>query len=238
MSSLSFLTNAQSRGRSPEQSGIDIIRTSLPLARSTVTPLADSPAFMLAVCIGIFVQGGFVTKLGRYWPFLVIGPPITAVGFGLLYTIDPFTPNARLIGFQILAGFGVGLAFQNPLLAIQVEYHDTPHLIPQANGVVSFFQLTGAALGIGVVNTVQSIFLNRELVSRAPDVDFRMVRESPVAIYALPEAARAPVIEAYTRAITESLIPIIAALGVGWMIGMAIKNKSTLGKMDAGMAAA
>lgn len=234
---------------------------------------------MLAVCIGIFVQGGFVTKLGRYWPFLVIGPPISAVGFGLLYTITPDIANPKLIGFQILAGFGVGLSFQNPLLAIQgmfsslahtlyyrcttgilpalpsyfsslfpdlsadttlllVEYHDRPHLIPQANGVVSFFQLTGAALGIGVVNTVQSIFLNRELRIRAPDVDFNLVRQSPVAIYQLPEMLRPPVIEAYTKAITESLIPIVVAVGVSWIVGMFIKNKSTLGKMTEGGIAA
>lgn len=123
----------------------------------------------------------------------------------------------------------------SPSLTYTVEYHDRPHLIPQANGVVSFFQLTGAALGIGVVNTVQSIFINRELVARAPNVDFRLVRESPVAIYTLEESLRGPVIEAYTKAITESFIPIIAALCLGWIIGMVIKNKSTLGKMEAGM---
>jgi len=28
---------------------------------------------MLAVCVGIFISGGFVAKLGRYYPFLIIG---------------------------------------------------------------------------------------------------------------------------------------------------------------------
>lgn len=41
---------------------------------------------MLAVCIGIFIQGGYVTKFGRYYYPLLIGTPISAVGFGLLYT--------------------------------------------------------------------------------------------------------------------------------------------------------
>lgn len=40
-------------------------------------------------------------------------------------------------------------------MAVQAEYHDRPNLLPQATGVVSFFQLTGAAIGIGIVNTVQ-----------------------------------------------------------------------------------
>jgi Sec-independent protein secretion pathway component TatC len=50
---------------------------------------------------------------------VVIGPPISVVGFGLLYTVDQYTSNAKLIGFQILAGFGIGAAFQMPLIAIQ-----------------------------------------------------------------------------------------------------------------------
>lgn len=28
---------------------------------------------MLAVCIGIFISGGFVAKKGRYYPFLLLG---------------------------------------------------------------------------------------------------------------------------------------------------------------------
>lgn len=43
------------RNHSPEQSGIDII------------------PFMLAVCIGIFVSGGAVSKSGHYYPWLVGG---------------------------------------------------------------------------------------------------------------------------------------------------------------------
>lgn len=137
---------------------------------------------MLAVCIGIFVSGGYVAKKGRYYPFLLIGyvmlyrsrsaqqltlsrPPIAIVGFALLYTVTEFTSSAKVIGFQILGGFGIGLSFQNILLAVQAEYADRPHLIPQvgphhlisrgysdesqATSVISFFQLTGAALGVG-----------------------------------------------------------------------------------------
>jgi hypothetical protein len=43
------------RNHSPEQSGIDII------------------PFMLAVCVGIFISGGAVSKTGHYYPWLVGG---------------------------------------------------------------------------------------------------------------------------------------------------------------------
>lgn len=112
-----------------------------------------------------------------------------------------------------------------------VEYHDRPYLIPQANGVVSFFQLTGAALGVGIVNTVQSIFLNRELAARAAEVPFDLVRQSPTAIYtSLAPELRQGAIEAYTKAITESFIPIIVGIVLALVFGAFIKNESTLGK--------
>lgn len=80
---------------------------------------------MLSVCIGIFISGGLVTKFGRYYPLYVdtvcvnsadegsppLGAAIAAIGFGLLYTIKQTTSNASVIGYQILAGFGVVRTF-------------------------------------------------------------------------------------------------------------------------------
>ena len=198
------------RGHSPQKSGIDII------------------PFMIIVCVGIFVSGGIVTKFGRYYPFLIIGPPIAAVGFGLLYTIKESSSNARVIGYQLLAGFGVGLVFQNVILAVQAEYSPRPHLIPQATSVVSFFQLTGAALGVGIINVVQSVYLNRLIPKYAPDAPFKLVRESTQAIYQIPEPLRPGVIKAYVEAIAHSYIPIFIALALSIVFGAFIRNHNML----------
>jgi hypothetical protein len=42
-----------------------------------------------------------------------------AVGSGLLYSLNTTTSEAKLIGYQILAGIGVGSGMQNALLAMQ-----------------------------------------------------------------------------------------------------------------------
>ncbi|ODN78959.1 hypothetical protein L202_04475 [Cryptococcus amylolentus CBS 6039] len=204
------------RDHSPEKSGIDII------------------PFMLAICIAIFISGGFTTKFGRYWPFLVAGPPFSAAGFGLLYTIDASTSSAKIIGYQILAGFGIGLSFQMVFMAINAEYHERPALLPQATGTISFFQLTGAALGTGIINTVQSVYLNTEIKRLAPDVDFNLVRQSVSAIYTLDPAQRPPVIEAYVISITKSFIPIITSVCLALVFGGFIKNHNMLTKGGAG----
>jgi hypothetical protein len=135
--------------------------------------------------------------------------------------------------------FGVGLAFQNALLAIQAEYSDRTHLVPQATGVISFFQLTGAAIGIGIVNTVQSVYLNSELKAKAPEAPFAVVRQSVEAIKTLPEALQPAVVDAYVTAITKSFVPIIVAVGLALFFGAAVRNHSLKEKgVKAGEAAA
>lgn len=91
------------KGHSAQKSGIDII------------------PFMVVVCVGIFISSGFVTKFGRYYPFFFIGPPIAAVGFGMLYMVNETTPNKLVIAWQVLSGLGIGLTFQNIILSVQVS---------------------------------------------------------------------------------------------------------------------
>jgi MFS family permease len=86
----------QAKGRSAEQSGIDI----LPL--------------MMSMVVGSGLAGWLNSFTGRYTPYLIAGPVLYAIGGGLLFTIDEHTSNAKLIGYQILIGFGEGLAFQQP----------------------------------------------------------------------------------------------------------------------------
>jgi hypothetical protein len=103
---------------------------------------------MRACVLSVSLSGAVINWTGRYWPFLFIGPLISAVGAGLLYTIKIDTSNAKIIGFQILYGSGLGAAIQNNFLAIQSEYAKEPSKISQATSVLQFFQLIGSVLGI------------------------------------------------------------------------------------------
>ncbi len=127
------------KNHSPTKAGIDII------------------VFMITTCCGIFISGGAASATGHYKSWILAGPPIAAVGFGLLSSVDAHTSDAKLYGFQTLAGLGIGLSFQMIMLSVQAEFHDRPEYMSQAVGVVNFFQLTGAAIGIGIVNTVSNL---------------------------------------------------------------------------------
>jgi hypothetical protein len=86
----------QLKGRTAAQSGIDII------------------PFMLSVVVASFVSGGIVNFTGHYLSIIIIGPLIATIGAALMFTVKESTSGAALIGYQIVFGGGLGLAFQLP----------------------------------------------------------------------------------------------------------------------------
>ncbi|KZT62115.1 ABC transporter [Calocera cornea HHB12733] len=176
----------QAKGHSATQSGIDIL------------------PFMLAVVIFAAVSGGVISFTGRYWPFLFFSPFITAIGAGLLFTLDADAPNSKMIGYQILFGAGVGGALQNVVIAIQAEYHDNERMIPQATSLVTFAQLVGGVIGICIAGTIFSNQLTKELAIYAPTLPAEIaqaIKESVTVVQTLPADQQGPIVEAYVKAL-------------------------------------
>lgn len=71
------------------------------------------------VAICTIVSGGLITVYGVYVPFLLAGSAIATIGAGLLYTLDIGSPSSHWIGYQALAGIGIGLSIQVPIIANQ-----------------------------------------------------------------------------------------------------------------------
>lgn len=53
---------------------------------------------------------------------------VATIGNGLIYTFDIGTPPSKFIGYQVVAGVGVGLAIQVPVIVAQATSSraDTP----------------------------------------------------------------------------------------------------------------
>jgi len=56
---------------------------------------------------------------GIYVPFLLVASILATIGAGLIYTIDIGTSSSKWIGYQALAGIGIGLGLQVPMIANQ-----------------------------------------------------------------------------------------------------------------------
>jgi hypothetical protein len=98
---------------------------------------------------------------------------------------------------------------QNPIVAIQSNVE--PKDLPQTTALVTFAQLFGGVLGIGVCGTVFANELSSGLMKYAPDAPFGLVRDSVEAIYTLPVEQRAGVIHAYVLVIQIFLLYEVSA---------------------------
>ncbi|KAE8158678.1 efflux pump antibiotic resistance protein [Aspergillus tamarii] len=126
------------KGNSAEESGI---RT-LPLIVS-----AGVMAVLGAIGLGI---SGYPT------PFLLVGAILISIGAGLLYTLDIVTPPKLWIPYQILAGLGIGVSLQVPIIMNQATVDASD--MSTMTSMTLFFKCLGASI---FMQTGQTIFLGK-----------------------------------------------------------------------------
>lgn len=122
------------------------------------------------------MSGAAITTTGYFTPFIVLGAAMTTVGSGLMYTFSETSPSSEWIGYQVLAGIGIGLCFQAPIMAIQALAD--PEDVSASTAMVLFFQTMGGAF---MVSGAQSAFTNtlvKNLAVHAPGVDVPAVIEA------------------------------------------------------------
>jgi MFS family permease len=91
---------------------------------SGVSPL-DSGLRNLGIIISVSVatifSGVMISVFGHYVPWILVGSILATVGSGLLFTLNVGTPSSHWIGYQILAGLGIGCGFQVPIIVAQAS---------------------------------------------------------------------------------------------------------------------
>lgn len=74
---------------------------------------------VMPIVVAAIMTGLLVSKIGYYTPFMIFGICLTALGTGLLTTLQIGASEGIWIGFQILYGFGLGCCSQAPNMAAQ-----------------------------------------------------------------------------------------------------------------------
>ncbi|RYP21060.1 hypothetical protein DL765_002467 [Monosporascus sp. GIB2] len=185
----------------------------------------DLLPLMLSVVISIVVSGQLVGRYGRYWPYLVGGPVVGAVGAGLMYTVTESASNGAVIGYQILVGICIGTTLQNILFAMQAEFDITPKLISQATGMVNFCQFLGGTIGLAIADATFSSELVRNLRKYAPDAPFAAIQQSPLSMYSVvPDVLVPNVVRAYVKSLSVVYIIGVPANVLSLVFALFISN--------------
>lgn len=116
----------------------------IPAARagSMTTPLT------LAIVVSSILVGQWMSRTGRYKAPVLVGTAILAVGLALMATLHVATPAVALIGYMLVAGFGLGMTF--PVFAVAVQNALPYQLLGVATASVQFFRSIGGTVGVAV----------------------------------------------------------------------------------------
>lgn len=117
-------------------------------------------ALIIADTITVVASGILITKLGYFAPLVILGSVLTTVGSGMIYTFNTTSSSGVWIGYQALAGLGIGLCFQVPIMAGQAL--SPPKDISATTAIILFFQTIGGAL---FVSTAEAVFANEFISS-------------------------------------------------------------------------
>lgn len=185
---------------------------------------------LMGVTVFSIVAGGLTTWLGYYVPFVYLGSAILCIGSGLLTTFEVDTSVAKWVGYQFVAGIGIGLGFQQPMIAAQTVLKQKD--IPIGSAAVVFFQTLGGALFISVAQNIFATELIEGIVARIPDMQAAAILNTGATALTStfsPEVLPS-IIQAYNEAITKSFYASIALAIVAFVGSLGLEMVSVKGK--------
>ena len=120
-------------------------------------------------CLLCALSGFLVVGSGHFVPFIVIGSAIGTIGCGLCYTLDMDTDSSHWIGYQAIAGIGIGLGMQIPMMACQgaVGMMD----LSSVSAIVLFFQMIGGSFAVTAAQAAFANTMIKKLRTTATDVN-------------------------------------------------------------------
>lgn len=185
---------------------------------------------VLGVTIFSILSGVGITVFGQYAPVAVVGGIIFSIGAGLLTTFEPDTGSAKWIGYQIIAGAGVGLIMQIPLIAAQTVLKMAD--VPTGTAIMVFAQSLGGALFITVGQNVFNNELIKGLVANVPGIKTDMVLHMGATSLkkVFDEKVLPLVIQAYNDALVKTFYPAVAMAALGAILALGVERVSVKGK--------
>ncbi|KAF1963161.1 SGE1 protein [Byssothecium circinans] len=178
---------------------------------------------ILGMTLTQIVIGVTITVTGIWNPFQVAGAALVTVGSGLLFTLSVTASSGHWIGYQVIAGIGLGMGFNVPIIVTQRIVKASE--VSTATAVILFFQSLGGAL---IVAAGQSIFQNEligKLASTTPEISPLSIASADATTLRrlfTPEQLRG-ILESYVHGISMAFVLSIAVAAVATLIALVPK---------------
>ena len=185
---------------------------------------------LVAASLFSILSGGIISATGWFQPFLIVGAALTAIGSGLIYTLDIGTEMGKWIGYQVLAGFGLGFAIQTAIIVGQASVE--PADLSTITAMILFFQTIGGAFFVQAGQAAFSNKLVNSVSTFAPGVSPALVigtGASDLRKVFSPEQLPG-ILQAYMAGLRDAYAICIALAGVAFVVAFFVEWKSIKGK--------
>jgi EmrB/QacA subfamily drug resistance transporter len=170
------------------------------------------PILLPAITVAM-LTGAWTTTPQRFRPAMITGTAVLTLACALLATMDQGTSATTAAGLMMLAGAGIGLLFQTPLVLVQ---NSAPAAeVGAATGAANFLRTIGGAIGVGALGSLFTGTIARHTSSVAGGATGRVDLGSltPNQLHALPTAAQQAVSSAVVAG-SSALFWVAAAAGL------------------------
>ena len=186
------------------------------------------------LCVAIFfllMNGTIMGKTGLYMPWYVGGSALVIVGAALMHTVDVGTAPARVFGYTIIIGAGVGSFCQASFAVAQAKVPPTD--IPVAVAFIGCAQITGICVCFAIA---YSVFLNtatNQIASILPNATTSEIQQSIIGVGSslfstLDQIQGLRVLEAVNNSIRNVWIQVLTAGVLSFLMALVMKRERVL----------
>ena len=181
--------------------------------------------FLVAFNLG---NGQFMGKTGYYYPWYIVGAALELIGGVLMYHVDEFTSNAKIYGYTIILGTGVGCFCQAGFAVAQMKVK--PSEIPYCVGFMTVGQMLGIVFGTGISGALFVNLAQDALRTVFPGADETQISNAISGVgsgllQSAGSAEKAMAIHGITRAIQMAYVPVIAAGSICLICSVLMKRE-------------
>lgn len=191
---------------------------------------------ILSVSFLTIISGGLITAFGQFGYLMILAAVIETIGSGLIYTFEIDTPAGKWIGYQIVAGVGIGLGCQIPIIVNQAIV--PPSDLASVSAITLFLQTIGGAFWVSAGQAAFANKLAQKVPQTAPGVNPSLVIATGATDLrnVFTDEQLSGVMEAYMDGLKVTFLLSIVLGGITVIISLFPKWVSLKGKVTAGAA--
>jgi MFS transporter, DHA2 family, glioxin efflux transporter len=191
-------------------------------------------AMIIAISLSTIVSGVLITVYGHYVPLMLIGGVLSTIGAGLIFTLDIGSPSSKWIGYQVLAGLGIGIGLQVPIITAQAT--SDPADLSSATAMILFAQTIGGAFFVTAGQAALSNILISHIKTYDPSVDPKLLLATGAtqlrSVFSADQMVG--ILEAYMDGLHAAYAIAITVAGLATFVSLAARWRNLKGANVAG----